>query len=455
MFVPLAALASDYRTLTSADGREIEARILSASEDSVRIERASGRRFKVDIGKFSEEDQAFIEKWRTSRDSNEEKSEVSFEAINETIGRDLFIDANLWDDPSDKVARRLEWPLESKTETLSSYRSYPDNNYKFLGARPFSAALYAEKGRSNRLSLVFANKGDFPPREDGGDALEAQIEKDAEAIESALNERLGEHDRQSFGEGSTYRRVSRWDWNDHAFILSEMDDEYLSLLIMTSEDADAKGRADKLRRKTLAARLEKNVAPRENGDVVIKNIPMVDQGPKGYCVPATFERCLRYMNIPADMYLLAMSGQSGAEGAIMEDFIDGVDRDIGRYGRNLKRKNFQMAIRNVSRYIDKGMPILWQHFSTEDFNELANKQTTARKRAASFDDYREKLEDFRDTADDLKKDRMRGHISMIIGYNKTTEEIAISDSWGPAFEIRWVCIEAVEAIGRHVYVIKL
>ena len=35
---------------------------------------------------------------------------------------------------------------------------------------------------------------------------------------------------------------------------------------------------------------------------------MVNQGPKGYCVPATFERVLRTMGIESDMYLLAMLG---------------------------------------------------------------------------------------------------------------------------------------------------
>ena len=51
-----------------------------------------------------------------------------------------------------------------------------------------------------------------------------------------------------------------------------------------------------------------------NGDVILKDIPMVNQGPKGYCVPATWERAMRYMGVPADMYVLAMAGQSGAGG---------------------------------------------------------------------------------------------------------------------------------------------
>ena len=32
-------------------------------------------------------------------------------------------------------------------------------------------------------------------------------------------------------------------------------------------------------------------------NVVVTDIPMVDQGPKGYCVPATWERYLRYLGI--------------------------------------------------------------------------------------------------------------------------------------------------------------
>ena len=42
---------------------------------------------------------------------------------------------------------------------------------------------------------------------------------------------------------------------------------------------------------------ESNVENRNNGDVVIMNIPMVDQGPKGYCTPLT----LWAYEIPADV----------------------------------------------------------------------------------------------------------------------------------------------------------
>ena len=50
---------------------------------------------------------------------------------------------------------------------------------------------------------------------------------------------------------------------------------------------------------------------------------------------------------------------------------------------------------------------------------------------------------------------MGGHICLIIGYNKQTGEIAISDSWGSRFAERWVPAQAARAVSRGgLYVIK-
>jgi len=38
------------------------------------------------------------------------------------------------------------------------------------------------------------------------------------------------------------------------------------------------------------------------------------------------------------------------------------------------------------------------------------------------------------------------HICMIIGYNEETQELAVSDSWGPAYELRWVHIDIAKAV---------
>ena len=38
---------------------------------------------------------------------------------------------------------------------------------------------------------------------------------------------------------------------------------------------------------------------------------------------------------------------------------------------------------------------------------------------------------------------------MIIGYNKATNEIAVSDSWGPSYAERWVPVEQMEQVSQE------
>ena len=102
----------------------------------------------------------------------------------------------------------------------------------------------------------------------------------------------------------------------HAFLLAAPKDEYVALRILSVKSADEGGRS-RVTDAELFARAKTRVDRRPNGDVILKDIPMVNQGPKGYCVPATWERAMRSMGVPADMYVLAMAGQSGAGGGTL------------------------------------------------------------------------------------------------------------------------------------------
>ena len=167
--------------------------------------------------------------------------------------------------------------------------------------------------------------------------LKKMIERDEDVITNRLETILGKGRRQNFGQGSAKRKVMRWDWNDHSFLLSVVDGEFVSLSIEKSELADKRGKQTKIADMHIRRVHEANVENRNNGDVVIMNIPMVDQGPKGYCVPATFERCMRYMKIPADMYLLAMAGNTGmGGGTVISTLVKAVQHEVWAAGRTLK-----------------------------------------------------------------------------------------------------------------------
>jgi len=385
-------------------------------------------------------------------------AEPGFEEMNAAFGAPIWVDENLWDDPDQTVGERLQWPLESRTETDSSYRAYAGSKVRILGARPFSLALYGREGTPTQISMVFANKGDWaPPEGERGaraDGYAKSIAADTQQIGGALTNLLGPPVKDRFGKAQNSREsVHRWDWKGHSILLASPRGEYVAVRIVPTEllDADQTERvADSKLREELAKRVER----RENGDVILKNMPMVNQGPKGYCVPATWERVLRYMGIPADMYVLAMAGQTAAGGGTNTSAMMAGASDLVRAaGRRMSKTGGRLTPRMVSRYIDQGMPLLWSMYVIRDVNRGITERSAQRRKIEDWNAYKETLETARREARRIRIDRDGGHMCMIIGYNAETDEIAISDSWGPQFAERWITIEEANAISQNDFTI--
>ena len=380
-------------------------------------------------------------------------ADVTVEQVNKALGLELFADASLWDDDAKAVADRLAWPQESETTNDASYRLYPKDDYRVLGSRPYSCSFLAEQGKPSALSLMFANKGDSVSIEskaakDKAKAKErdSQIKdyKKAIALDSKdLGEKLtalfGKPVSDRMGQGrATSEVVRRWDWNGHAFLLAAPKDEYVALRILSVKSADEGGRS-RVTDAELFARAKTRVDRRPNGDVILKDIPMVNQGPKGYCVPATWERVMRYMGVPADMYVLAMAGQSGAGGGTsIQGIANGANDAVRSGGRKIETTSVKIDPASVSKYIDRGLPVMWVMYSTKAYNDLANERTKEREGMSDAAAWKKTLAESRKGQKPLQPNRNEGHMCMIIGYNKETGEIAVSDSWGPAFEERWV-----------------
>lgn len=433
-------------SLSNKDGRVIKVELLEIQSSQIKIRLASGQDIWFERALLSAESQAEIAR-------QEEAEKDQYRAINELLGIPLFNDSQLWDDAAETIANRLGWPLESKTDSQSSYRTYPKPEYRILDSRPYSAVLYGENERALHLSIVFANKGDFnfseTPTDSEVRAMQSAIDDDAKRIESILSKTLGAPDRQQFGAGRGIKQlIERWDWKGHAFLLASQDGEYVSLKIMPIEAADNKGRAEKLSDAALRKLTTENIITRPNGDVLIGNIPMVNQGPKGYCVPATFERYLRYMQIPADMYILAMAGQTSVGGGTsLSAIISSIDGYIASQSRSMKQERQEIKVRNIQKHIDKGLPIIWTLFSTKDYNNLANQRTKDRLNVTDWEQWADQIKS--ETRDiELQKDYNTAHACMIIGYNKDTNEIAVSDSWGPSYQERWISDELAEQVSQ-------
>lgn len=439
--------------ISNKAGTIIEVEILNIESERIQIRLENGNEIWFDRDQLSTESQQLI-----SEIQSEEQSK--FEAINELLGIPLLQDNNLRDDASDAVAQRLNWRLESQTATQSSYRYYPPADFRILNTRPYACVLYGVNDHADRISIVFANKGDFKfsdePTENEIEAMQQAIEHDEKTLVKRLSDTLGDPERQSFGTGRGIKeRLQRWDWKGHAFLLASQEDEYVSLRIMSTEAADNKGRSQKLSDAALRKLTTENIITRPNGDVLIGNIPMVNQGPKGYCVPATFERYLRYMQIPADMYLLAMAGQTEIGGGTsLSSIINSVDSYISSQSRTMKQLNEPIKVRTIQKYIDQGLPIIWTMFSSNEYNQYANQRTKERQAVTDWNAW-EKTSKSNARSTELRKDIMTAHACLITGYNKDTGEIAVSDSWGPSYNERWISAEQAEQVSQgSIYLIS-
>jgi len=401
-----------------SSGKTLVVEVLSVTDGQVKIQTAAGKSFVIPIDSLTEESVGRIHQAEEGESpeasADEEKREVKkasggavelYSKVNAAIGHDLFGQAeSLWEEDAAEVAGRLRWQLESRKEGTSSYRSYPKKDYQFLGTHPYCVTLYGGQGdRPERFSLVFANKGDFgsrlgmgedhfrqlhPDKTPPGD-LEEAIELDQELIAEKLVEGLGAPQKQYYGEKEDKRKVQRWDVGDHSFLLSARDGEYVHLLIVPKADAVAEGKVKFIKDSDLKKIQATNVKREENGDVWIDNIPMVNQGPKGYCAPATFERAMRYMRVPADMYLLATAATSPEGGTNTTQLADDSKRIVRSKARRIKELSLEkdLDIKEIKKFIDKGVPVLWQMCSLKKYNDLANERSKKRESVTDFEEW--------------------------------------------------------------------
>ena len=200
-----------------------------------------------------------------------------------------------------------------------------------------------------------------------------------------------------------------------------------------------------------------------SGDVFIPDIPMVDQGQKGYCVVAATERVMRYYGTQVDENELAQVANTATQGGTSSDaMLDALKKlsarlkvrvrevekfdvrellkliadynlaakrkktapipeqghmiDVGEVYRNMdvdllrevrtkNKSDLHRFQRSVQAHIDQGTPLLW----TVNLGKVPEPG--------------------------IKQDA-GGHMRLIIGYNTQKDEILFSDSWGAGHELK-------------------
>jgi len=460
-----------------ASNKTISGKVISLAGNQLKFQLSNRKTFTINLNTLTDESVAKIKEaaknLTNSANSTSPQKALSgkyvelAQKLNGIIGHPLFSEkSSLWDETSETIAKRLNWRLESLKKSSSSYRLYPKIDYMFLSAHPYCTTLYGGKNDApEQLSLVFANKGDYGskfgmgpdhfkklhPDKEMPKSLNEAIEMDKKLIQESLTSVLGEPEKQYFGEKESKRKVERWDMADHSFILSALEDEYVHLLIVPKSVADSEGKVKFIKDSDLKKIHLSNLSKNDNGDVLITDIPMVNQGPKGYCAPATFERAMRYMQIPADMYLLATMATSPGGGTNTYKLAEEskkIVRSKARKIRDLELKK-NLKISKLKKYLDKGVPVLWQMCSLEKYNKIASERTIQRQKASDMKAWAKEIHEEADKVKESLRANINHHICLIIGYNEETKEFAVSDSWGPRYELRWVHEDIAKAVTSY------
>lgn len=454
--VAIASLShgAEIRTFHSAAGKPLKASFEGMAGEKAILRRADGKTFELALDKLSDEDQAYIKETASQAGDTAKK-------LNEAAGHEITDGTAFSQRNAESLAKALKLRPESQSKYGRSWRLYAAfaKGYRLFGAMPYSVALYSDAdGLANNLSIVYANKGDFGSTAGFGqdhfkggtsasaDSLSEAMTMDEEAVAKALTEVLGKDTEQRYGDSGTRRKIRRWDWNGYAFLLSNEEDEYVSLSVVPTDYADAGGKSTRVKDSDVKKRLLDSIVRSDNGDIYLSEIPMVNQGPKGYCVPATFERAMRTMGLEADMYLLAMVGESKAGGGTsVQLLLDNVRSQVYSKGRRTKDDDLKkLRIRDVRRYIDQGIPIMWTLGSVDAYNDIADSCTAKRKNVEDWAAYATEIAEASTKLTETEKPVTNRHICMIIGYNEATQEIAVSDSWGARFELRWVPVAVAD-----------
>jgi hypothetical protein len=231
------------------------------------------------------------------------------------------------------------------------------------------------------------------------------------------------------------------------------------------------------------ASLVTHVTKDTNGDIVIKDVPMVDQGPKGYCVVATAERVFKYLGLSVDQHEMAAIANSSASGGTSPDEMVGALKTLtGRlkvHIRELQGWNygeFQRMIGDYNRSAKKnkkreinldGMKVINIGDIYASFDPDSLKESRASQGKAAFSKFQREVAAAINRGvpimwsvelgiykeGDLPQSH-GGHMRLIIGYNTKTNELLYSDSWGAEHALKRMAMDNACAMTTGMYYLE-
>ena len=240
---------------------------------------------------------------------------------------------------------------------------------------------------------------------------------------------------------------------------------FLDQLRTASAAAAGAARPTTVRASELPARLVKD----PDGGERLPNIPMVDQGQKGYCVTAATERVLRYYGVEVDQNELAqIANTDTAGGTSTRAMLAALRKLASRFKVNVvtevqpSYQDFMQEINDYNRVARNAPKSAGATLIDTRVSQLSYELVFDQMKGDLLRDARTKLNPAYMTRfeqavqshlergipllwsvelgmlpeEKLNLQSRGGHMRLIIGYNPKTKEVYYSDTWGLGHELK-------------------
>lgn len=387
-------------------------------------------------------------------------------ALETIVLRDGF-----WQGPSKEAAEGLmqlkfAWMSEAKNAMRSS-----DGNLQF-GGFPLSEALFSyQNDWVTGATLMFYSRGDM------GDLNEREFDQLLAGVTARLTALLGVSPTELGRDSASAVKAERREWRTPvANYLLEWSTVQKSVsrsiafraeFIRLTIQPGAGGGEQAGSRDVVKKFVGKDHVERLPQGAKLKDVPMVDQGQKGYCVSATVERVMKYFGARVDQYEMAQITNTetggGASSAAMTDSLKKLTARLGVKVKDIiawDARDMPRTIADYNRATKRGklapeippniyvVEEIYRRMKPELYKEVRLKQS------ADFGKFQREVQRSIDegipliwsvivgmVAEKEIPQAFGGHMRLIIGYDNAAKEIIYSDSWGYGHEEKRMTME--------------
>lgn len=385
---------------------------------------------------------------------------------------------NLWTLSHHQCRKIFPVPLraDDKKNTVLRYnRNEIRRNISFCNRNVPEIILEFEKGKLCQITISLFNRGD--DRYIG--------EKEFEKLDKTLNDfcarisgcKTSDRDIRKLEDFRILSNKYSGDSGDYVIRRNHRGKlgEYIQLLIYPP--GTAKSLRDSLKTTKNKKMLQLNVNFESNGDVFM-DIPMVNQGKKGYCVASTIERIMKYYGSEIDQQIVAQLGESDSvKGTDLRKVLNILYRTEGKLDIDIKKpigqvlfdsaedfKKFTTDYNSVARHSKRerikfkdyvarrghvqilNMSKLISDYEYDIFRDARCDDT--RKYDSFLKEIHESIDKgipmvwctfvFKNTKEGQPIGGVSMHMRIINGYNKEKKQIIYTDSWGKGHEKKYM-----------------